>query len=287
MAAEPSPAFQFYPKDFLTSSTVRLMSMEARGVYITLLAMSWLDGALPTSVDDLAKLAGCSARKLKKIWPNIANAFTLTDAGYVNIRLEKEREKQRGLKAESSEKGRKGAEARWHGHSPGISQPMPEPDATATAQAMPDDSFSIAIADRKEEKNAQARVSRSGGSVLSGSLHRDHLDHAKCSLNFAWCVPNRVHATLAGKLAPKHGGDVDAAKDALLAWYPTVWASLPEGTVLGDAFKFWGPRFDAAFASTVTVSAPSKPRNCQHVPTCVDDVEHTRRKMREAREVGA
>lgn len=286
MAAEPSPAFQFYPKDFLTSSTVRLMSMEARGVYITLLALSWLDGALPASVDDLAKLAGCSARKLKKIWPNIASAFTLTDAGYVNLRLEKEREKQRGSKAESSEKGRKGAEARWHGHSPGISQPMPEPDATATAQAMPADSFSIAIADRNKE-NAQARVSRSGGAALAGMLPRDHLTHEACSPNYAWCVPYSVHVKLAARLAPKHGGDVVAAKGALLAWYPTVWASLPEGTVLGDAFKFWGPRFDAAFASTVAVSQPSKPRNCQHVPPCVDDVEHTRRRSREVREVGA
>lgn len=131
------------------------------------------------------------------------------------------------------------------------------------------------------------RVSRFGGSVLSGSLHRDHLSHAACSPNYAWCVPDAVHAKLAVRLAPKHGGDVVAAKGALLAWYSTVWASLPDGTVLGDAFKFWGPRFDAAFASPVTVSAPSKPRNCQHVPMCVDDVEHTRRRSREVREVGA
>ena len=137
------------------------------------------------------------------------------------------------------------------------------------------------------EGNAHGRVSRFSGSVLSGSLHRDHLDHAKCSPNFAWCVPNSVHAKLAPRLAPRHGGDVAKAKDELLAWYSAVWASLPDGTVLGDAFKFWGPRFDAAFASGVAVSQPSKPYICSHVPPCVDDVAHTQRKMREKREVGA
>jgi len=131
------------------------------------------------------------------------------------------------------------------------------------------------------------RVSRFGGSVLSGSLHRDHLSHILCSPNFAWCVPEAVHVKLAVRLAPKHGGDVDAAKQALVAWYPTVWDALPPGTVLGDAFRFWGPRFDTAFASTVPVSGPSKPVGCKHVPPCVDDVAHTQRKMREAREVSA
>lgn len=164
MAAEPSPAFQFYPKDFLTSRVVRLMSMEARGVYITLLAVSWLDGALPTSTDELAKIAGCSARKLKMIWPNIACAFTLTDAGYVNARLEKEREKQRGLKAESSEKGRKGASARWHGHSSGNSSRPSSGDATANAQAMPGDGFSISDRNSQiaEQEHTRERVLDSG-----------------------------------------------------------------------------------------------------------------------------
>lgn len=286
MAAEPSPAFQFYPKDFLTSSTVRLMSMEARGAYITLLALSWLDGALPTSIDDLAKLAGCSARTFKKIWPNIASAFTLTDAGYVNLRLEKEREKQRDGAATFAKRGRKGADARWLKHPPSIAS-VPTPDnASATPQALLGDGFSIAIADRKEEKNAQARVSRSFGAA-AGMLPRDHLSHAACSPNFAWCVPEAVHVKLASKLAPKHGGDVAASKDALVAWYPTVWATLPEGTVLGDAWKFWTPRFDAAFASMVPVAPPSRPRGCKHDPVCASDAAHTSRYMRELHAEGA
>jgi hypothetical protein len=34
-----SPAFQFYPKDFLTDENVRVMSLQERGAYITLLCL--------------------------------------------------------------------------------------------------------------------------------------------------------------------------------------------------------------------------------------------------------
>ena len=62
-------------------------------------------------------------------------------------------------------------------------------------------------------------------------------------------MPDAVHRKLADLLAPKHAGDRDAAKAALQVWYPTVWAELQVGTVMGDAFKFWQAHFDAAFAS--------------------------------------
>ena len=143
-----------------------------------------------------------------------------------------------------------------------------------------------AEAKAEEERKRAARVSRSSGAALAGMLPRDHLNHI-CSPNFAWCVPDAVHLKLAAKLAPKYGGDVSLAKDALAAWYPTVWAMLPEGTVIGDAYKFWTPRFDAAFASTVAVSAPAKARGCKHDPPCADETAHTRRYLREMRQGAA
>jgi hypothetical protein len=51
-----APAFQFYPKDFLTDSRVMAMSNEVRGMYITLLCVDWLnDGFFET---DILKLGG-------------------------------------------------------------------------------------------------------------------------------------------------------------------------------------------------------------------------------------
>ena len=50
------PAFQFYPKDFLSDINVSVMSMEERGIYITLLSHCWLEGWLPNASTKLQRI---------------------------------------------------------------------------------------------------------------------------------------------------------------------------------------------------------------------------------------
>lgn len=88
-----------------------------------------------------------------------------------------------------------------------------------------------------------------GGGAAAGMNPVDHLKHAVCDETFSRCVPNAVHFKLCDLLAPRYTGDRHASGDALKAWYLTVWASLPDDFVIGEAFKFWQGRFDAAFAS--------------------------------------
>ena len=76
-----------------------------------------------------------------------------------------------------------------------------------------------------------------------------HLNHVICDPSLSYCVPVAVHYKLSDLLAPKHAGDRDAAKTALLGWYPTVWALIVPGFIMGDAFRFWQGRFDEAFAT--------------------------------------
>lgn len=109
-----------------------------------------------------------------------------------------------------------------------------------------------------------------------------HLDHVVCDDALSYCVPSAVHHKLADLLAPKHGGDREAAKEALLAWYPVVWAKLAPEFVMGDAFKFWQGQFDAMYATPRATAADppqavARPRNCKHDPLCVDDLAHTDR----------
>lgn len=85
-----------------------------------------------------------------------------------------------------------------------------------------------------------------GGPIIGRNTH---LDHAACDDLFSYCVPSAVHRKFADLLAPKHAGDREEAKAALQAWYPTVWATIPVGTVMGDAFRFWQIHFDTAFAT--------------------------------------
>ena len=84
--------------------------------------------------------------------------------------------------------------------------------------------------------------------MFAGALPSDHADHAACSPNFSWCVPNVVHNTLVGKLAPQHQGDRSQAHARLLEWYPTVWASLAPDTVIANDFQFWRAKATEAFS---------------------------------------
>jgi len=104
---------------------------------------------------------------------------------------------------------------------------------------------------KEEDRERRPRAARSTG-VLSGALHRDHLKHAVCDSTFSRCVPEAVHAKLLNKLAPKHGGDREAASLALKDWYLEVWSSLTADFVIGEEFRFWQARFDERFSSKIS-----------------------------------
>ena len=120
-----SPAFQFYPKDFLTDDKVLIMNPEIRGLYITLLCVDWIqdgfdpgpnwfrgltlagfewhedDGAFRETDKAIAQLSGCFVPHPTK-------------EGFVtNPRLLKERAGQATRSAERAKAGRKGADNRW------------------------------------------------------------------------------------------------------------------------------------------------------------------------------
>jgi hypothetical protein len=109
--------------------------------------------------------------------------------------------------------------------------------------------------------------------VLTGELPRDHLKHALCDDTYSRCVPEAVHHKLVTNLSPRYGGDRESAKAALLAWYPTVWARLPDVFVMPDAFKFWQQQFDQHFASRD--EAPRRPSAGQ-VPNAAQTAEYLR-----------
>lgn len=105
-----SPAFQFYPKDFLTSPRVMAMTPTERGIYITLLCFCWLEGGLKDDVKALAKLAGVPLKQFARIWPhNLEPCFRLVRNGWrINERLEAERKKQIAFRERQAENGARG-----------------------------------------------------------------------------------------------------------------------------------------------------------------------------------
>jgi hypothetical protein len=93
--------------------------------------------------------------------------------------------------------------------------------------------------EESKENQDRRRHGPTGSGAMAGALPRDHRHHVACDPTYARCVPQAVHDKLADSLAPKYGGDQHAAKDALQAWYPTVWKTLARSSPCRDAFKFW------------------------------------------------
>jgi len=99
-----SPAFQFYPQDFLVGSA--MLSAEETGAYIRLLCYSWTHDGLPDDDAQLQRLAGCHGNAIA----SIRHKFGICDDGRLrNDRLESIRFKQK----EYRDAQKANAEKRW------------------------------------------------------------------------------------------------------------------------------------------------------------------------------
>lgn len=110
-----SPAFRFYPKDFLTDENVALMCLDEVGAYIVLLCHCWLEGSIPMDKSKLARLCKVTDEEMARIWPAIEGCFSIDKKDpqrVVSLRLEIERRKQRDWARKSAEGGRRSGKSR-------------------------------------------------------------------------------------------------------------------------------------------------------------------------------
>lgn len=92
-----SPAFQFYPADFLSDGRAASMTYEERGVLITLLSFAWLNGGVPSDPDRLRQLLRMSRSEFNRVWAGLAPCFIqhpTNPKSLVNERMERERAAQ-------------------------------------------------------------------------------------------------------------------------------------------------------------------------------------------------
>lgn len=97
-----SPAFQFYPKDFLAELDVDDLTMRERGIYITLLCHCWLQDGL--------KGGSRLVRKCFKQAPAVEALFYERDGVFRHRRLDKELQRQEEWRKKSQEGGLHSAE---------------------------------------------------------------------------------------------------------------------------------------------------------------------------------
>ena len=113
---ETSPAFQWYPKDILSSARVAEMSLAEEGAYRRLIDFCWLNGSIPADPIRASRLVGkgCTREITEAVLPMFTPDPDDTTR-LLHDRLDEERRKQKEL----SLKRTQAANARWNGATQG------------------------------------------------------------------------------------------------------------------------------------------------------------------------
>lgn len=109
MAVEKKlPAFQFYPRDWLASPSVMMMTLAEQGAYMRLLSFQWLNGSIPDTDEDRARLFMCSESEAAMIWRNISKHFVKRDGLLINERMHEQYQEALAFREKQRENGLKG-----------------------------------------------------------------------------------------------------------------------------------------------------------------------------------
>lgn len=112
MGTKKSPAFQFYPAEWLADEDVSLMTLEEEGAYIRAMAFCWREGSIPADPMRLSALLKGASTTVVRVVQGRFNQHPTDPTRMVHGRLEQEREKQRLWREKSSEGGKKSGESR-------------------------------------------------------------------------------------------------------------------------------------------------------------------------------
>lgn len=124
-----TPAFQYYPADFLSDQNVLTMTAAEVGAYWLLVSVCWREDGLKDDLDFLSQISRIPKSRFLKSWESkIKTCFTRRDDGkWTHNRLDKERVKQQAWRDKSAEGGRASAAKRLRNGTKGgsrVVQPM-------------------------------------------------------------------------------------------------------------------------------------------------------------------
>ena len=110
-----TPAFQFYPSEFLANPEVRVWNLETVGAFWILISYLWVSGGeCEFNLKVLARLFNVNKQnKAAKLWDNIKIIFLLCDGIITNKRILEEMQKQARSRFMRQQAGKKGAQKRW------------------------------------------------------------------------------------------------------------------------------------------------------------------------------
>ena len=116
MPENKHPWYKHYPADWLLGTTG--LTLEQQGLYQRLLDVEWREGSIPDEVELISNLTSTHLRVIRRLTPTLLQLkFELTSTGWINKRLERERQVQVEHIDKMSEAGKRGGAKRWQGHS--------------------------------------------------------------------------------------------------------------------------------------------------------------------------
>jgi hypothetical protein len=164
---EKAPAFQWYPKDVLTSVRVQMMTLAEEGAYRRLIDFCWLNGSIPNDESGVSRLIGKGATvAIARVCMDMFEVCPDDPTILIHDRLDQEREKQQS----NSEARRKASEARWNKQGTTTDARGKQVKSVADANAMQMDmqndalhissSSSSSSPEKKEEKDKPIGLSK-------------------------------------------------------------------------------------------------------------------------------
>lgn len=112
------PWFRFFVQDFLTDRAVQLMSLEERGLYVTLMCLYWLEPPLPLNPLELGRLCNADPELVEHVLTSEGGRRLFevgADDGIHHVWLRGERERAMNEYLAKSRGGKEGARRRWSG----------------------------------------------------------------------------------------------------------------------------------------------------------------------------
>jgi uncharacterized protein YdaU (DUF1376 family) len=105
------PYFPLYAANFLSSRPFRVMNLEQRGLWITIMMECWVNGSVPANHIDLSKLLGVDLDALKRSLTELQTAFFEKKGDeLICLELEEYRKGYEERREKQKEGGKRGAE---------------------------------------------------------------------------------------------------------------------------------------------------------------------------------
>ncbi len=105
-----APAYQEYAADTLAKLSFRTMSLQERGLFITMRLECWVNKQLPSNPEVLSKALGLSVNEVLAFLPNVMSFFAKVGDFIVCPELENYRKHLEARSKKLSKSGKKGAD---------------------------------------------------------------------------------------------------------------------------------------------------------------------------------